>query len=158
MIETPEDRARYYESYTVGEIIKGPGITLTETDIIDFGFRYDPQAHHIDKEAAAKSIYGGLIASGWQVAATGFRMLVQGGFIGSASMGANGMDNLTFHQPVRPGDTISGEVEIRAKRESKSRPTIGLVTMGCRIFNQKGDKVCSWDAVQFVLKQEAADK
>ncbi len=157
MIEQPEDRARYYESYSVGEIITGPGITLTETDIIDFAFRYDPQPHHIDRTAAEKSIYGGIIASGWQVAATGFRMLVQGGFIGSASMGANGMNNLSFHQPVRPGDTISGEVEIGEMRESKSRPGLGLVTMYCRIFNQHGDKVCSWDAVQFVMKRPVED-
>jgi len=155
MRETPEDRARYYESYTVGEIVKGPGVTLTEADIIEYGFRYDPQPHHIDKESAEKSIYGGLIASGWQVATTAFRMLVQGGFIGTASMGANGMNNLSFHMPVRPGDTIYGEVEITEKRESRSRPNMGLVTMFVRVFNQKGDKVCSWDAVQFVLKKPA---
>lgn len=155
MRETPEDRARYYESYAIGEIIKGPGVTLTESDIVDFGFRYDPQAHHIDKVAAEKSIYGGLIASGMQVMVTAFRMMVQGGFIGSASMGANGMNNLSFHKPVRPGDTISGEVEITEKRESRSRPNLGLVTMYCRVFNQHGEKVCSWDAVQFVLKKPA---
>ncbi|WP_417516651.1 MaoC family dehydratase [Minwuia sp.] len=150
------DPARHYESYRIGEIIRGPGITLTESEIIEFAFRYDPQPHHLDKVAAEKSIYGGMIASGWQVAATGFRMLVQAGFIGSASMGSNGMSNLTFHMPVRPGDTISGEVEITEKRESKSRPELGLVTMLVRIFNQNGEKVCSWDAVQFVLKRPAA--
>lgn len=153
MRETPEDRARYYESYNVGQMMKGPGVTLTEADIIDYAFRYDPQPHHIDKVSAEKSIYGGLIASGWQVATTAFRMLVQGGFIGTASMGANGMNNLSFHVPVRPGDTISGEVEITEMRESKSRPNLGLVTMYVRVFNQHGDKVCSWDAVQFVLKK-----
>ncbi|ANK80996.1 MAG: hypothetical protein TEF_09455 [Rhizobiales bacterium NRL2] len=151
--ETPEDRARHYESYEVGQVFHGPGVTLTESDIIDFAFRYDPQPHHIDKVAADKSMYGGLIASGWQVGIVAFRMMIQGGFIGSASMGAGGLENLKWHAPVRPGDTIYGEVEVTDKRESRSRPGLGLVSMDCRVFNQQRELVCSWNAVQFVMKQ-----
>ena len=153
MIETPEDRAQYYESYSIGQKFFGPGVTLTEADIIDFAFRYDPQSHHIDRDAAEKSIYGGIIASGLHVLVTSFRMLIQGGFAGSASMGANGLKDLTWHSPVRPGDTISGEVEVVDMRESQSRPGLGLVAMECRVFNQHGEKVCSWGATQFIRKR-----
>lgn len=154
--EMPVDRAQPYESYHLGQIFYGPGVTLTESDIIEFAFRYDPQPHHLDKEVAGKSIYGGLIASGMQVMVTSFRMLVQGGFVGEASMGTNAVNNLTFHKPVRPGDTISGEVEVTALRESRSRPDMGLVTMDARIFNQHREIVCTWDAVQFVRKGTGA--
>lgn len=155
-VETPEDRAQHYESYRVGQVFHAPGVTLTESDIIDFAFRYDPQPHHIDKTAAEGSMYGGLIASGWQVGIVAFRMMIQGGFIGSASMGAGGLENLKWHRPVRPGDTITGEVEITAMRESNSRPGLGLVSMDCRVFNQHGYLVCSWNAVQFVRKRPEA--
>ena len=66
---------RYLEDYHAGEVVRAHGVTLSEADIIEFAFRYDPQPFHIDKPAATQSSYGGLIASGWQVAALAFRML-----------------------------------------------------------------------------------
>src|SRR5512147_1003449 len=96
--------ARYLEDYTTGEVIRATGITLTESEIIAYGFRYDPQPFHTDKIAAEKSIYGGLIASGWQVGALAFRMLVQAGVLGEGSLGSPGLDELRWSRPVRPGD------------------------------------------------------
>ena len=66
---------RFLEDYSAGEVVRAPGFSLTEADVIDFAFRYDPQPFHIDKTAAEASIYGGLIASGWQVAILAFRSI-----------------------------------------------------------------------------------
>jgi len=155
--EGPADRARYYEDYRVGEVIHAPGVTLTESDIIDFAFRYDPQAFHTDVEFAKGSIYGGLIASGWQVGALAFRMLVQAGFVGRGSMGSPGINNLRWPRPLRPGDTIYAQVVVLSKRESRSRPELGLVNMDYIVENQRGQLCCAWDAVQLVLKRPAAE-
>lgn len=147
--------ARWYEDYATGDVIRTGGVTITESDIIDFAFRYDPQPFHIDTEFAKTSIYGGLIASGWQVAAVSFRMLVQAGFVGHASMGSPGIEHLRWHRPVRPGDTLSAAVAVKEKRPSRSRPGIGLVTMDYAIENGTGELCCSWNAVQLVRMRPA---
>ncbi len=90
---------RYLEDYRAGEVIRAPGVTLSEADIIEFAFRYDPQPLHIDQGAAEQSIYGGLIASGWQIAAVAFRMLIQAGLLGKGSLGSPGIDALRC--PIR---------------------------------------------------------
>lgn len=144
---------RFYEDYSVGEVIRSAAITLTEADIIDFAFRYDPQPFHIDKLSAEKSIYGGLIASGWQVIAVTFRMLVQAGFLGEGSMGSPGVEELKWMLPVRPGDTLRGEVEILDMRVSTSKPDRGLVRMAYRIINQKGETVSSLRSTQLVKRR-----
>ena len=146
---------RFFEDYTPGEIIVSPGVTVTEEAIIDFAFRFDPQPFHIDREAAEKSIYGGLIASGWMVGAMGFRMLVQEGLLGEGSMGSPGLDEVRWHQPTRAGDTLHGEVTIKDARTSRSKPDRGLVTMDYRILNQRGEAVMSWTGVQLVRKRPA---
>ncbi len=144
---------RFYEDYSVGEIIRSAAVTLTESDIVDFAFKYDPQPFHIDKPSAERSIYGGLIASGWQVVAVTFRMLVQAGFLGEGSMGSPGVEELKWILPVRPGDTLHGEVEVLDMRVSASKPDRGIVRMAYRIINQKGETVCSLRSAQLVKRR-----
>ncbi len=146
---------RYLEDYSAGEVVRAHGVTLSEADIIEFAFRYDPQPFHIDKPAAARSAYGGLIASGWQVAALAFRMLVQAGLLGKGSLGSPGIDALRWHLPVRPGDTLYAMVEIAEVRPSATKPDRGVVTMHYRIDNQQGEMVMSWQGVQLIAKRPA---
>lgn len=146
---------RFFEDYAAGEIIRSAAVTLTEADIIDFAFRYDPQPFHIDKPSAEKSIYGGLIASGWQVIAVTFRMLVQAGLLGEGSMGSPGVDELRWMLPVRPGDTLHGEVTVLETRPSSSKPDRGIVTMAYKIINQKGEAVASLRSAQLVKRRTA---
>src|SRR3546814_7832519 len=112
---------RYYEDYDTGEIITADGVSITEADILDFAFRYDPQPFHLDKTAAEASIYQGLIASGWQTGLLGFRMLLQAGLLGKGSVCSPGLDELRWYLPVRPGDTLYGKASIERKRESQSK-------------------------------------
>lgn len=136
----------YFEDYEPGQAMKAAGITLTETDVIDFAFQYDPQPFHIDKLAAKESMYGGLIASGWQVAILGFRMLVQAGLVGDASMGGAGQKNMQWVKPVRPGDTLYASAEVLETRQSRSKPDRGFVEIAFRIHNQDDVLVCHWQA------------
>lgn len=141
---------RYYEDYSKGEVVRGPGFTFTDDAIIDFASRYDPQPIHLDKLAAERSIYGGLIASGWQAITISFRLLIQAGLLGEASLGSPGVDEVRWLLPVRPGDTIYPEAEVLEMRVSASRPERGLVTIGYRVKNQRGDTVLTLRAIQLV--------
>lgn len=146
---------RYYEDYEVGEVIEGGGVTLTESDILDFAFRYDPQPFHLNREEAGKSIYGGLIASGWQTGLVGFRMLMQAGLLGKGSMGSPGLDELRWFKPTRPGDTLYAKAKIEDKRVSQSKPDRGIVKMKYWVENQKGETVMSFWGNQLVAKRPA---
>jgi acyl dehydratase len=147
-------RGRFFEDYKVGEVIRSGGITLTESAIIDFAWQYDPQPFHLDTLAAAETMYGGLIASGWQVLLLGFRLMVQEGMPGQNSLGSPGVDEVRFHLPTRPGDTISGAAEIMEVRASATRPDRGLLRVKFRMENQKGETVVSFFGTQFVRRRQ----
>jgi len=146
---------RFYEDYTVGEVVEGPSYTLTESEILHFALTYDPQPFHMDVLKAKESIYGGLIASGWQVAALTMRLLVQAGFIGSASLGSPGIEQLRWLKPVRPGDTLYPKARIAAARVSNSKPERGLVTVEWWVNNQGGETVCTLRSTQIVRRRSA---
>ena len=141
---------RYYEDFTVGEEMMTVGVTLTEDAIIDFAYRYDPQPFHINKEAAAASHFGGLIASSWHTQILAFRQVIDSGFLGNASMGSPGCDELRFHHPVRPGDTVRTRLRVLDKRTSRTRDDRGYVTVQFDIQNQNDDTVIAWRGIQII--------
>ncbi|MBM4439849.1 MAG: MaoC family dehydratase [Candidatus Rokubacteria bacterium] len=131
----------FLEDFSVGDEFTSPGITLTETQIIDFGLRYDPQPFHVDVTAAAAGPFGGLIASGFHTAALSFRLFWQIGLIHDSSIGSPGIDELRWLKPVRPGDTLRVSVKIIEVRRSTSKPDRGVVRMQYATLNQKGETV-----------------
>lgn len=144
---------RYYEDYTLGEVVEANGVSLSESDVLDFALRYDPQPFHLDREAAQRSIFGGLIASGWQTGALALRMLIQAGLIGKGSMGSPGLDELRFLKPVRPGDTLYAKARVEAMRESASKPDRGIVLVQYWVENHKGETVMSFKGNQLIAKR-----
>lgn len=129
------------------------GITLSESEIIDYALRYDPQPFHLDAGAAADSIYGGLIASGFQVISLCFRLFIQKGLLAASSMGSPGIDELRWFAPVRPGDTLHSEVEVAEVRPSSSKPDRGIARLHYRALNQRGEVVSSF-FVNHLLKRK----
>lgn len=146
---------RYYEDFEVGEEVTTAGVTLTEDAIIDFAARYDPQPFHVNKEAAAASHFGGIIASSWHTQLVAFRQVIDSGFLGNASMGSPGCDEMRFHEPVRPGDTVRTVMRVLDKRLSRTRGDRGYVTVHYDIQNQKGQSVISWRGIQIVGRRPA---
>lgn len=115
----------YFEDLSVGDTAEYGTYDVTEAEILEFAGNYDPQPMHTDPAAAEDSIYGGLIASGWHTCAMTMRLLVDGHYTDSAAMGAKGLEEIRFRQPVRPGDTLSVRTEILAKEaESPERGTV----------------------------------
>ena len=116
---------RYWDDYEVGQKFPLGSTTFTEQEIVDFARQFDPQPFHVDAEAAKASMFGGLIASGWHVAAKMMRLFVDNYVDRRTALGSPGLDELRWLKPVRPGDTLTGWVECAAKVPSKSRPTHG---------------------------------
>ena len=134
----------YYEDIEVGDVREFGEHTVTKAEIIEFAEKYDPQSFHVDEDAAKESAFGELIASGWHTAAICMRMLVDGPLGEQASMGARGVDELRWHRPVRPGDTLSVRTEVVDKRSSGSAPDRGYVDSRLTGLNDDDEPVISW--------------
>src|SRR5690349_12743618 len=103
---------RYFEDFPEGYTVELGTFTLSPEDIIEFARKYDPQPMHTDPHAARASIYGGLIASGWQTATSYMRLLVDAVIQDTDSKGSPGIENLRWLKPVRPGDTLHGRFTV----------------------------------------------
>ncbi len=147
---------RYLDDLKPGDRFVSGGLTLTEAEIIDFAFRYDPQPFHLDANAAAESPYGGLIASGFQSLALCFRLFIQSGILAESSMGSPGIDELRWLAPVRPGDTLHGRIEVLSVKPSSSKPDRGIARLKYQALNQRDEVVLSF-IVNHLLKRQAAN-
>jgi acyl dehydratase len=95
----------YFEDFEVGKVFDMGTRTVTEDEIVAFATQFDPQPFHVDSEAAAQSLYGGIIASGWHTCGLIMRLMVDGMLRDSSSMGSPGIDEIRWLKPVRGGDT-----------------------------------------------------
>lgn len=148
--------ALHFEDFAVGRRFATQGVTLTEADIIGFALVYDPQPFHLDVEAASRSEWGGLIASGFQTLGLSFRLFHQTGAILACSLGGYGVDELRWPRPVRPGDTLRVDVEVLEQKPSRSRPDRGLVRMLYRTLNQRGEVVQTCICNHILARRPAA--
>ena len=131
----------YFEDFRVGQVIELGSRTVSKDEIIAFARQFDPQPFHVDEAAAERSIYGGLIASGWHTGSLFMRLLYDGLLSHAASMGSPGQDELRWIKPVRPGDTLSARGLVEELIPSRSKPDRGLIRTTYEVFNQDGDKV-----------------
>ena len=145
--------ARYFEDFEAGQLFESRGVTVTDSQILDFALAYDPQPFHLDREAARETAYGGLIASGFQTLALGFRMFYQENVINACSLGSPGMDELRWLKPVRPNDTIRAVAEVQSTRPSRSKPDRGYAEVGFTIKNQHGEAVMTFRTTMILLRR-----
>ena len=95
-----------FEAVPLEEVREFGSYEVTREEIMEFGQAYDPQTFHVDEEAAAESMFGGLIASGWHTAAMTMRLIVDNYLNESGALGSPGVDELRWPAPVRPGDVL----------------------------------------------------
>lgn len=133
----------YFDDLRVGMAWSGQPVTLSAEAIIGFGHEYDPQSLHTDPAAAAAGPFGGLIASGWQVAGLMMRQFVEARPFGASFILGLGIDELRWLKPVRPGDVLRAQGEIVELKASRSRPDRGVVRTFIQVFNQTGEVVMS---------------
>ncbi|MFD1643023.1 MaoC family dehydratase [Halohasta litorea] len=118
----------YFEDLAVDDEWTSDEYAVTEAEIREFADQYDPQWFHTDPDRAAeKSPYGGLIASGWHTAAMSMRLLVDCFLTEAATMGAKGVDELRWREPVQPGDRLSVRATVLEREvDSDQRGTVRL--------------------------------
>jgi acyl dehydratase len=121
--------------------------SISSEEIIRFAREYDPQPFHVDPEAAKRSPYGGLIASGWMTCAVVMRMMCDSYLLESASLGSPGIDNVKWLKPVRPDDTITVVRKTLEARKSASKPDRGIIRSLWEVTNQDGDTVMTMEGL-----------
>lgn len=144
---------RYLDDLQPGQTFKTNGFTLTEAEIINFAWQYDPQPFHLDLDHAEQSPYKGLIASGFQSLLLCFRLFIQTGVLQQSSIGSPGIDELRWLAPVRPGDTLHCAVEVLEVRPSSSKPDRGIARLKYRAVNQNGEAVLSMIINHLLLRR-----
>ncbi len=146
---------RYWEDYEVGRKYPLGSTSFTAEEIIEFAEKFDPQSFHVDAEAAKSSLFGGLCASGWHVAAKLMRLFVDSYVDKRTALGSPGIDELRWLKPVRPGDTLTAWVECAGKVPSKSRPTMGVIHEHWTAVNQNDELVMTSKGVNMVRRRPA---
>lgn len=149
-------RDLWFEDFAVGQRFATAGCTLSEAQILDFGWAHDPQPFHVDREAAAAGPFGGLIGSGFQTLLVAFRLVYQERIINRASLGSPGLDEVRWPQPVRPGDTLRVTGEVLEVRPSRSKPDRGMVTIAYTVRNQRDETVMTFRAMHLLLRRPPA--
>ena len=146
---------KYWEDFEVGETADLGSCSLTEEQIMAFGRKYDPQPFHVDPEAARRSIFGGLIASGWHTCALMMRLSVEAAQREqAAATGSPGIDSCRWLKPVRPGDVLTGATEILETWPSRTRP-IGFVRRRVEMVNQRGEAVLAIVGISMYRRRPA---
>ena len=132
---------RYLEDFEPGQKYGSARLRVESERIKSFAAEFDPQPFHLDENAARKSIFQGLAASGWHTAAMTMRLLVESDFKPAGGIVGAGFDEFRWPLPVRPGDELYLDIEVLEVRPSKSRPTQGLIKVRTTTRNQKGEAV-----------------
>jgi acyl dehydratase len=128
---------RYFDDVTVGESHDLGEVSFSEADIIAFGEEYDPLPFHVDPEAAAEQFFGGVVASGWQTAATCYGVVAREFLANTSVVAGRGVDEMRLHRPVRPGDVLAVHAEVVETR-SEPNPDHGLVRIRIEADLQAG--------------------
>jgi len=138
----PSDTSERFhlDDLRVGQRFVSAARRVNAAEIVSFAAQFDPQPFHVDAEAAKATRFEGLVASGWHTAAITMRLLVEGGApIAGGIVGVGG--EISWANPVRPGDTLKVHSEVVQIVPSRSRPDRGTVTIRSETRNQDGTVV-----------------
>jgi acyl dehydratase len=148
---------QYFEDFAVGQKFAGGRLAVDAVAIKAFAGAYDPQPFHLDEEAAAKTLFGGLAASGWHTAALTMRLIVGSDFRPAGGILGFGGE-LAWLKPVRPGDELHIEAEILETRASESRPGLGIVKVRVTTLNQAGEAVQTFTPALLVPRRPEMER
>ena len=152
-------KAKYYwEDFEVGDRTKLGSKKFQKNSIIEFAKKYDPQLFHISEGEASKSIFGGIISSGWQTCSEMMKIICDSYLLETASYGSPGIEKLAWSKPVKPDDEITLFREIKSKRLSKSNRNIGIIIMLFEAKNQNGELVLSMEVCQMIAPKRSEQK
>lgn len=145
----------YYEDFSLRRKFETGSIDVTREEIVAFANRYDPQPFHLEEASGKKSIFGGLVASGWMTVGLTMRLLVQSVMSDTPMIGL-GVNSLQWPRPVHPGDRLTATAEVVEARPSASKPEFGLIALRTIATNQMGETVLKMVSHQLVRRRPAA--
>src|SRR5437764_7260213 len=146
-------KEHYFDDLKAGDRFKSEPLTVTEKQLVEFAHKFDPQMFHLSRKRAERTIFKGLIASGWHTAAMTMRLFVQTLNFAEGAIGL-GVDELRWPHVVRPGDALTVETEIVDLRPSRSRPGYGIIRLRNVTTNQRGETVQTMLASAMVPRRE----
>jgi acyl dehydratase len=145
----------YFEDLVVGRKARFGRYEVTREEVLDFARRYDPQPFHLSDEAAAKTHFGRIAASGWHTCAMVMAMIVERMKAQpQAGLGGIGIDELRWLKPVFPGDVLSCESELLEKTRSRSKPHMGTGRIRVTAFNQHDEAVMGYVNIFLIAVRE----
>lgn len=144
----------YLEDLEVGQTTHFGTYQVTREEVIEFARKYDPQPFHLSDEAAARTHFGRLAASGWHTCAMTMAVIARHVVeTEHAGLGSPGIDELRWLKPVYPGDTLSVSGEIVEVRPSRSKPELGSFRTATRVANQDGDPVLTFTSIVLMRRR-----
>ncbi len=144
----------YFEDLVVGEEILFGHYDVTREEVLEFARKYDPQPFHLSDEAAAKTHFGRLAASGWHTAAMTMAVIVKAmGTEPQASLGSPGVDELRWLKPVYPGDRLTMRGTVLEKTPSRSKPDLGSFRTQTVVTNQDGIDVMRFTSIVLIKRR-----
>ena len=148
----------YFEDLAVGAETEFGSYQVTREEVIDFARKYDPQPFHLSDEAAAKTHFGRLAASGWHTAAMTMAVIARRVVDQQqAGLGSPGIDELRWKKPVYPGDTLHVRGKILEKTPSRSRPDMGSFRTQTTVSNQDGEVVMTFISIVLIRRRPPGD-
>jgi acyl dehydratase len=148
----------YLEDLEVGAETYFGSYDVTREEVLEFARKYDPQPFHLDDDAAAATHFGRIAASGWHSAAMVMAVIARKVVAEEqAGLGSPGIDELRWLKPVYPGDTLHVRGTIIDKRESRSKPDVGIFRSKTTVTNQDNVPVMTFISNVLIRRQPAAD-
>jgi len=144
----------YFDDLILGMRFTSPEKRVTREEIKRFASEYDPQPYHLDEAAAERSVFKGLVASGWHTAAMAMRLAIETRPFGPHPLLGLGVDELRWLAPVRPDDVIHLEGEVVELTPSRSKPQ-GIARVKWTAFNQGGEPVYTFNPIAIVPRRPA---
>jgi len=146
----------YFEDLEVGKQTEFGHYDVTREEVIEFARKYDPQPFHLSDEAAAKTHFGRLAASGWHTTAMTMAVIVRHhDEVPQASLGSPGIDELRWLKPVYPGDRLTVKGQIIEKTPSRSKPDLGSFRARTTVTNQDGVDVMTFISIVLIKRRPA---
>lgn len=147
----------YFEDLEVGKDAFFGSYEVTREEVLEFARKYDPQAFHLSDEAAAKTHFGRLAASGWHTCAMTMAVIVQhlSKGEGQAGLGSPGVDELRWLKPVFPGDTLHVHGKVIEKTPSRSKPDLGSYRSEMTVTNQHDEPVLRFTSIVLIRRRPA---
>lgn len=143
----------YLEDFEPGRTYTSPSRTVSEAEALDFARRYDPQYFHLDPAAARDSVFGGLVLGGFQTAAISWALVQQTRMFDASAIAGIGVDELRWHKPVRPGDTLRCDFMLLDARASRTQTDRGIARFRYELKNQRDEAVLSLVIIQMLRRR-----